>query len=51
MYPQKMTSCILRLITPDSKKPQRQTLYTLKDLQQAAVKVGMALAVSGHSTH
>lgn len=31
---------VFELITPDSKKPQRQTLYTLKDLQQAAVKSG-----------
>jgi len=31
---------IFELITPDSKEPQRQTLYTLRDLQQAAVKTG-----------
>jgi hypothetical protein len=31
---------IFELVTPNSKEPQRQTLYTLKDLQQAAVKQG-----------
>ncbi|MBW4634878.1 MAG: hypothetical protein KME30_24105 [Iphinoe sp. HA4291-MV1] len=31
---------VFELVTPNSKKPQRQTLYTLKDLQQAAVKQG-----------
>lgn len=31
---------VLELITPNSKEPQRQTLYTLKNLQQAAVKSG-----------
>lgn len=31
---------VFELITPNSKEPQRQTLYTLKDLQQAAVKRG-----------
>ncbi|MBW4617335.1 MAG: hypothetical protein KME21_29780 [Desmonostoc vinosum HA7617-LM4] len=31
---------VLELIAPNSKKPQQQTLYTLKDLQNAAVKEG-----------
>lgn len=31
---------VFELLTPNSKQPQRQTLYTLKDLQQKAVKSG-----------
>jgi hypothetical protein len=33
---------VFELITPSSKNPQRQTLYTLKDLQNAAVKAGFS---------
>ncbi|WP_066424898.1 hypothetical protein [Anabaena sp. 4-3] len=31
---------VFELVTPNSKNPQQQTLYTLKDLQDAAVKAG-----------
>ncbi|WP_193193721.1 hypothetical protein [Nostoc sp. MG11] len=31
---------VFELITPNSKKPQKKTLYTLKDLQDVAVKAG-----------
>lgn len=31
---------VLELITPNSQNPQHRTLYTLKDLQNAAVKAG-----------
>ncbi|MCC5638381.1 hypothetical protein LC593_21590 [Nostoc sp. CHAB 5844] len=33
---------VFELITPNSKNPQRQTVYTLKDLQNAAVKAGFS---------
>ncbi|WP_144427377.1 hypothetical protein [Nostoc piscinale] len=33
---------VFELITPNNKTPQRQTLYTLKDLQNAAVKAGFS---------
>ncbi|MBD2445805.1 hypothetical protein H6G76_01290 [Nostoc sp. FACHB-152] len=33
---------IFELITPNSKNPHRQTVYTLKDLQNAAVKAGFS---------
>ena len=31
---------VFELVTPNGKKPQKQTLYTLKDLQDAGVKAG-----------
>lgn len=31
---------VFELLAPNSKQPQRQTLYTLKDLQQKAIKSG-----------
>lgn len=37
---------VFELITPNGKEPQRQTLYTLKDLQQAAVKSGYSASGS-----
>jgi len=33
---------VFELITPNSKSPQKQTVYTLKDLQNAAVKAGFS---------
>ncbi|MBE9049810.1 hypothetical protein IQ243_05210 [Nostocales cyanobacterium LEGE 11386] len=35
---------VFELVTPDNKISQRQTLYTLKDLQAAAVKMGYSAA-------
>ncbi|MBD2437705.1 hypothetical protein [Nostoc sp. FACHB-110] len=33
---------VFELITPNNKNPQRQTVYTLKDLQNAVVKAGFS---------
>ncbi|NDJ21189.1 hypothetical protein GS682_05945 [Nostoc sp. B(2019)] len=35
---------VFELVTPNSKKPQKKTLYTLNDLQDVAVKAGYSAA-------